>query len=166
MKRIIVGIFVGILLWTLGCTIDQGEGTFHVDAEITSIGHTMLSVKYKIGETIVFDDIPMKENMGILAMIKGTNNTAIPLRIHIEFNTNTEDDSEGFLKYYYGANFLSESKSFDVASLVLIADENEDLFTWKYKDEKQITGKKKKKEEASSISPTIQLKKKEITEKL
>jgi hypothetical protein len=165
MKRIIIGIFVGILLWTLGCTIDQGEGTFYVDAEITSIGHTMISVKYKIGETIVFDDIPMKENMGILAMIKGTNNTTIPLRIHIEFATNTENDAEGFLKYYYGANFLSESKSFDVDALILIADENEDLFTWQFKDEKQISSKKKKKEESSSISPTTQPKK-EITEKL
>ena len=134
MKRIILVIFVGILIWTLGCTIDKGKGTFYVDAEVTSIGNTMISVKYKIGDTIVFDDIVMKDNMGILAMIKDTNPKTIPLKIYIEFFTSDEPKKEGFLKYYYGANLLSESRSFEVDALVLVAKENIDIFSWEYRD--------------------------------
>ena len=131
-----------LIAFLFSCTIDQGEGTFNVDAEVTNIGHTILSVKYKIGNTIVFDDIIMKDQTGILQMIKDDDRKIIPLRVQIEFSTSNDVDDTGSLKYYFGANFLSESKSFDPRSLALIADQNVDLFNWTFKDEKTFTNKK------------------------
>jgi len=154
MKRIIVSIFFGIVLWTLGCTIDQGKGTFYVDAEITGIGHTILSVKYKIGNTLVFDDVVMKDNMGILAMIKEENPKVIPLKINIEFTTDSEGTEDGFLKYYYGANLLSESRSFDIDSLILVAKENKDMFSWTYRDSKAMSEDAKEESIESASTPT------------
>ena len=133
-------ILIGMLVFS--CTLDQGEGVFNVDAEITSIGHTILSVRYKIGNTIVFDDITMKDQIGILQMMKDDDRKIIPLRVQIEFSTSNDVEDKGFLKYYYGANFLSESKSFDPRSLSLIAKQNVDLFNWTFKDEKEFTNKK------------------------
>jgi len=142
----------------VGCTIDQGKGTFYVDAEITTIGHTILSIKYKIGKTIVFDDIVMKDSIGILQMIKDSKLKVIPLKIHIEFNTDSEGTESGFLKYYYGANFLAESKSFDIASLVLVAYENQDLFTWEYRNEEFLNEDKDTREEKETDSSTLKTK--------
>jgi|GEM_PF-5207911 len=169
MIRIILVLFVAITLATLGCTQDQGQGVFNVDAEITGVGNTILAVKYKIGETIVFDDITMKDNLGILQMIKNSKANTIPLKISIEFLSTDEPKKEGFLKYYYGANYLAESRSFDVDSLIMIADENVNLFTWRYKDGDYIDDDEKKdelKEETPQLKSTTQAPRKEITEKL
>ncbi len=132
MKRIILYIFVGILFWTLGgCTINQGEGMFNVEAEITQIGNTILSVKYNIGRTIMFDDITMKDNPGILSIIRQDHKHTIPLGILIEFHESEESNhNEASIKYYYGANFLSESKSFDLTAILRVAKSNPEIFSW------------------------------------
>jgi hypothetical protein len=157
MKRIIAGIFVGILLWTFGCTIDQGEGVFNVKAEITNIGHTILSVKYYIGETVVFDDIPMQKNTGILQMIKDSGEKVIPLKISIEFLKSNDDNSNSSsFKYYYGANFLSESQSHDLDAIILIAKENKDIFSWKMRDGSTTNDSKKEPTKIESSEKIIE----------
>ena len=168
MKRIIIGIFIGIWLLTFGCAKDQASGVFYVDAQILNMGITTLSVKYYIGDTVMFDDIQMDSNIGIFQMIKDSGETTVPLKIVINFQDN-EDDSydESSLQYYYGANFLSESKSHTLESLVLLAKENEYIFDWDYKDGAVIKKDKKKAEltepSTSSDSKTI---KEEKSEKL
>ena len=154
-----------------GCTIDKGDGTFNIDAEITQVGNTIMSIKYKIGQTWVFDDLVMKDNMGLFAEIKKQHTDTVPLRIHIEFNTTDEPSEEGFLKYYYGANLLGESKSFDVASLVLIAKQNQELFNWDYRDEHVVNEERDEEEvemtQKSTTPEKIPVKvKKEKAEKL
>jgi hypothetical protein len=158
-----------LTVFLFSCTIDQGEGIFNVEAEVTNIGHTTLSVKYYIGKTVVFDDIPMKKNTGILQMIKDSGDKIIPLKIVIEFkDSEDEQHNESSFKYYYGANFLSESQSHDLESIVLIAKENQEIFSWDVRDGELV--KEDKKEELptmeSSETSIDQPVRKEKSEKL
>lgn len=146
------------LFFIFGCTVDQGEGNFDVDAEITDIGTTIISVKYKIGKTIVYDDITMKENAGILSAIKNEKPKTIPLGVSITFYSTEDGSSEkSSFKYYYGANFLTDSKSFDLDSIIRMAKANPDLFKWTYRDGVDVRNVKKKEtkemEESSEPQP-------------
>ncbi len=125
-----------------GCMVDQGDGTFEVNAQITQVGNTIMSVKYKIGETWVFDDIIMKNNMGLFGEIKKSHKHTVPLKIHIEFKVTDEPKEESALKYYYGANLLGQSQSFDTDAILLIAKQNESLFNWTVRDGKSVSEKR------------------------
>ena len=162
--------FIVIFIF-FGCTSNQGSGIFNVNAEVTAIGHTMLSVKYYIGDTVIFDDIPMKTNTGILQMIKDSGNKTVPLKIVIEFTESDENNrSESSFKYYYGANFLSDSLSHNLESILLIAKENQDIFSWIYRDGNLIKEMKKAPEpaemESTKLEPIDKLPRKEKAEKL
>lgn len=157
MKHLFYIIFA-LALAISGCTIDSGSATLDVEAEITNIGNTILSVKYYIGDTVLFDDLIMTKNTGIFEMIKAEKMKTIPLTVHIYVN-HSEDTSfnKGTIKYYYGANLLAESQSFDFESILLIAKKHTGYFEWEYLDGKSFGTNKKAPEIKSEAKKTVPL---------
>lgn len=158
MKRILL--FILLVSFVVGCTVDKGEGTFTVDAEVTNMGNTIISIKYFIGETVIFDDISMKKSIGLLQMFREKKLKSVPLKIHIEFHTQDDGNNSSSLKYYYGANLLGESQSFDTDAIILIANANEKMFMWEYKDGHVRNDKKKpeEKEDTKKMVPIDDIK--------
>ena len=147
---------LSLLFLLVSCTQNKFEGEFNIEAEVSTMGNTMVSVKYKLGNSMVYDDLPMKDKNAILSEWKNENMEVIPLKVTITGNNNDAGHTEGILKYYYRSNFICESKSFDFQSLLMLANDNAEMFLWEYRDGKAISKREQEevKEEVKKATPT------------
>jgi len=143
-KKVIVITF--FLSFILGCTISQFDGEFPIEAEIIGISGTVVSIKYKIGGSEIYDDLNLEKKNAIRLEWQHKNIKNIELRVSMYGYSSNSPTKKTMLKYYYGSNLICEHYEFDYDTLESIAKENESSFSWKYKDGVDLSVIKKDKE--------------------
>ena len=145
----------------VSCSIyDKFAGEFEVDAEVLNIGKRILSIKYQIGSSELYDDLNMKDNTALMFEWRNRKAKTIPLKVVIEGGNDDFSGSHFTITYYYKSNLISTSSGFDYASVYMIAKDNGSMFNWEWRDEKKVEEGEVKEESAEDVkkksSPVVQ----------
>ena len=141
-KRAFVILFA-LLFFFGACTQDQFSGEFNIEAEVTNMGSTVVSIKYQLGVSEIYDDLVMKEKPAILSQWKEQDLKVVPLKVTISASSDSEGNKNSEVKYYYKSNLVYMSQSFDFDSVRMLASDNFDMFNWEYKDGNTVSKEKK-----------------------
>jgi len=118
------------------------------------MGATIVSIRYKIGVSEVYDDLTMKEKPAILTEWKHKDLSVIPLKVVMSGKSDDGGNSNAEIKYFYKSNLVCTSKSFDFDSIRMMATDNGTLFTWEYKDGNLVNNKKEEPEPVKTEIPS------------
>lgn len=140
MKRIIP-LCLMFLIFIVGCTQNQFSNETEIHVKILKVTDSYMSIKYRLGNDEVFDDIVLQAEAQRLMLGKIKN---ITLKL-VTTGRDHEGTKESTAKYYYGINFIGRSKIFkDYDTLLRLAQKNPSLFIWVVKDGDFIKKDKKK----------------------
>lgn len=140
-------LFFILSLFLLSCTQNKFEGEFPIDAEVIAIERTVVSIKYQLGNSEIYDDLDLEDKNSIRLEWKHKDIKNIQLRVSIYGYESNAPTRKTLFKYFYGANLIAEHQKFDYETLLSIAKNNETLFTWQYRDGVDLSVIEKKKNE-------------------
>ena len=155
MKKIIP-LCLMFLIFLVSCTQNKFSNETEIHVKILKVNDRYLSIKYRIGNDEVFDDIVLQAEAQRL-MLGKTKNITLKL---VTSGQDHEGRKESTAKYYYGINYIGSSKVFkDYDTLLRLAQKNPSLFTWVVKDGNFIKKKKEKDTEIKELTDTKEVKK-------
>ena len=151
MKKIII-LCLMFLIFMVGCTQNQFSNETEIHVKILKVNSSYMSIKYRLGNDEVFDDIVLQAEAQRL-MLGKTKNITLKL---VTTGLDHEGRKESTAKYYYGINYIGSSKIFkDYDTLLRLAQKNPSLFIWKVKDGSFVKDKEKEKIKTIEISDEV-----------
>ena len=151
MKKIIL-LCLMFLIFMVGCTQNQFSNETEIHVKILKVNSSYMSIKYRLGNDEVFDDIVLQAEAQRL-MLGKTKNITLKL---VTTGLDHEGRKESTAKYYYGINYIGSSKIFkDYDTLLRLAQKNPSLFIWKVKDGSFVKDKEKEKIKTIEISDEV-----------
>ena len=153
--RKIIPLCLMFLIFIVGCTQNQFSNETEVHVKILNVNSSYMSIKYRLGNDEVFDDIVLQAEAQRY-MLGRTKNITLKL---VTSGLDHEGKKEATAKYYYGINYIGSSKVFkDYDTLLRLAQKNPSLFTWVVKDGNCVS-EDKEKEKIKNIEVSDKVKK-------